>query len=281
MHEIVPTFAKAEDQYVWRGMRDSNWHLVSTLARELEKLPIAISNDERNKWKIEATRITINQLINYLEQLRGLGSLDRLTGKLHERLLEERRNDHHSFLEVLNKLEEFRFQIYELFATGQHHELLTPFMDWTTNPFAALFFAFFNYGAPDTRADGEGDRVVYALNRTQIEIDFPNRDIDSIIFTKSMAYDNPRIIGQNGLFTFTPTNEPLDRWVMKRYTPKFRLKPILIRFLIQNKRQQECLKKLEFIGVDHRSLFPDRHGAAQKANAMLVSHISSIKFATL
>ena len=274
LHCIVPLFSAASDQYVWRGMRDPSWNLVSTLARELEKMPIRINNDHRNHWKIEATKITIDQLTGYLEQLRGLGGLDDSSGELHERLLAEKKMNHHSFLEVIRKLEKFRFKIYELFATGQHHDLLTPFMDWTTNPFAALFFAFYR---SDSRADGDGDRVVYALNRTQIEEDFPARDIESVIFTESMAYDNPRIIGQSGLFTFTPTHEPLDRWVVKQYAPKPKLKPILIRFLIQNKSRSECLRKLEMIGIHNRSIFPDRHGAAQEANSKTIHNISKIK----
>lgn len=45
-----------------------------------------------------------------------------------------------------------------LWALGQHHGLMTPLIDWTLYPYAALFFAFI-----EQQGDGAFDRAVYAL----------------------------------------------------------------------------------------------------------------------
>lgn len=191
MQQVAPEFAHTLDRFVWRGMRNSDWTLQSSMSRELAKME---TSDK--EWRIKATQFTIQQLLSYLQELRGLSQLNREYGKLHAALLREENEKTNSFIAVLDKLKDHESSILELFAMGQHHRMLTPFLDWTTSPHIALYFAF---EEADERPDGVGDRVVFALNKSAIEEACPpnqRRSDDSVYFMNSMAYDNPRIIGQ-------------------------------------------------------------------------------------
>jgi hypothetical protein len=264
IHEIAPEFLDAKDIFVWRGMRDSTWDLLSSLSRELSKM-----KKTKHEWDEAATEATIQQLRFYLENLRGLSQLQESYSDIYH-LLGEQTKGMRSFLEVLDKLKAHKNTIFELFSIGQHHEMLTPFLDWSTNPLVALYFAFEEYD--HSRAEGVGDRVIYALNRTEVEKECPPNgrlSEGSVIFTDSMAYDNPRIIGQNGLFTYIPASQPLNEWVVDRKNFQRKREPILIQFIIQNKGRTQCLRELEQIGIDARSIYPDLKGAAVKANNRL------------
>jgi hypothetical protein len=273
IHEIAPKFIGVSDEYVWRGMRDSNWWLESSLSRELSKMPIRDSN----KWKEEATKATVNQLRYYLQQLRGLSRLTREHGELFSRLEELVNEKKRSFIDVTDALNEFQRDIYELFALGQHHNMLTPFLDWTRVPLVALYFAFKD---SDERPDGVGDRVIYALNKTRIMKECPpfskSTRGDGVIFTDSMAYDNPRIIGQSGLFTYIPANEPLDRWVVQQKNFTAKKEPVLLRFIIPNKNRSSCLKELALQGIDPRTIYPDLEGAALEVNSKLKADLANL-----
>ncbi|MEI9966923.1 MAG: FRG domain-containing protein [Candidatus Moraniibacteriota bacterium] len=163
---------------------------------------------------------------------------------------------------------EQRRLVFELFAQGQHHELSTPLLDWSRSPQVALFFAFEEL---DSRIDDEGCRVVYALNRTIIERRAPPTSVikeNGIMFFESMGHRNPRLIGQSGLFTFSPSHLSIEKWVIDNYINKPDL-PILLRFMIRNKARKECLADLDLMNIHSRNLFPDLIGVGRAANYIL------------
>lgn len=269
---VEKNFSETSDHFVWRGMMTPTWVLQSSLSRELAKMPL-----RGIEWKTQATIITIRHLRCYLEQLRGLSQLTREHGALYAALEREERQNYPSFIDVIQNLKQFERTILELFAMGQHHKMLTPFLDWTTTPAIALYFAFENL---DPRPDGVGERVVYALNRTVIEEECPRTGSpkdDDVVFMDSMAYDNPRIIGQSGLFSWIPANAPLDRWVVGRQNFQRTSRAVLIRFLIPNRDRIQCLRQLELSGVDARKIYPDLEGAATNANTKVTSFIKGIR----
>lgn len=89
--------------YVFRGQRDSNWKIVSTLTR----LGQNVSSDIASKHLEE------KQLEMFKLKIRGL------RGKNPPKLEDP-----------------------EVWSLGQHHGLCTPLIDWTESPFIASYFAF-------------------------------------------------------------------------------------------------------------------------------------------
>jgi hypothetical protein len=278
IHRIAPLFVNTRlktgvaphserQHFVWRGMADPSWTLQSSLSRFASRT-VKSTGDE---WRKAVSDMTTLHLIEFLNQLRGLGLLNRQHDSLHARLREGVRQPN-SFLNLLDSMnDEHANLLHELFALGQHHGLLTPFLDWTAIPLIALYFAFELF---DERKDGVGDRVVFALNRTAVEKLSPEpNDPKALRFRESIAHDNPRVVPQAGLFTFSPEHQPVDEWVVqtckaRKDPPKA---PVLIRFLIRNIDRKACLDQLSATGIHARTVFPDRFGAALHSNFRLES----------
>lgn len=278
IHEIAPLFvdtrlpsgpggALERQEFVWRGMADPSWLLQSSLSRfasqTVKYTGIA--------WQKAVCQMTILHLIQFLNHLRGLGLLTRQHDALHTELKKHAGKGYTSFLTILSDLREQVTLIHDLFSLGQHHGLHTPFLDWTSVPAIALYFAF---ALLDDRKDGIGDRVVFALNRTAVEKVCPLGEpvgADDILFQESIAQDNPRIVPQAGLFTFIPAHLPVDQWVVSRCAHKKELWsiPVLIRFLVRNAHRKRCLEELSATGIHARTVFPDRFGAALHSNFRL------------
>ena len=276
IHQIAPLFVSTgvngdsddaiEPQtFVWRGMRHPSWTLQSTLSRRASEM-VRIRGE---RWQQTVSQLTTEHLVEFLLRLRGLNLVNREHDDLHRFLSEHRGKKYNSFLTVLQKMSAAQLNLTrELFALGQHHDLFTPFLDWTSVPLIALYFAF---SAHDERHDGVGDRVVFALNKTAVENFCPPQQAQGpydIMILESMAHDNQRIVSQSGLFTFTPAHLPVDRWVVQKCRslgPSNRT-PVLIRFLIRNKNRAACLAELSALNINARTVFPDRHGAAGHSN---------------
>lgn len=102
------------ETYIWRGQRNSNWELESTLDRLIRTANIK-----------KAKQYDFSQ--KHLEQFKFA--------------TRGRRGQNPRAIETEN----------EWWALGQHHGLATPLLDWTTSPFVAAYFAFIDKGAPQTK----------------------------------------------------------------------------------------------------------------------------------
>jgi hypothetical protein len=280
IHDIAPMFVRSRRDaqnegkkqpydFIWRGFSDPAWPLQSSLSRFASR-EVKSTGD---KWQEDVCRMTIKHLIEFIEKARGLGLLNRAHDSLRAFLIDQSKQPHKSFLEVLLAMELVQRDLtYELFGLGQHEGLLTPFMDWTSIPLMALYFAFSLW---DSRPDGVGYRVVFALNKTHVEESCSGSEVADVSFLGSMAHDNHRIIAQSGLFTFAPAHLPLDQWVVSKAKINHEV-PVLIRFLIRNANRLGCLDELAASGIHARSVFPDRFGAAMHTNFLLESSASAL-----
>ena len=267
IHEIAPLFTETHYEFVWRGACNPDWKLQSSLSRRLSSL-----KKREQEWQIGVSEITVKHVMNFIVQLRGLRVLTTQHEELYRFLQGNQKRGFHTFLTVLKAMTPAQLYLTnELFALGQHHGLATPFLDWTTVPLIALFFAFYEPDEPGKSTEGVGSRVVYALNRTLVEIFCPSNEDhgpDAILFLDSLAYDNPRIIGQAGLFTFVPAHLPVDEWVVTHFNHSEK-DPVLLRFLIRNNGRDECLATLNKMNLNGRTIYPDREGAAIHTNYLL------------
>ncbi len=273
IHEIAPLFTDTKYEFVWRGARNPDWKLQSSLSRRLASLKL-----KGLDWQRGVSEITIQHVLDFIIQLRGLNILKAEHDEIYHFLLGHVGRKYHTFLTVLKLMTAEQLHLTnELFALGQHYGLATPFLDWTTVPLIALFFAFHEPDEPGKSADGVGARVVYALNRTAVEEDWPPNEAhgpDSILFLGSLAYDNPRIVGQAGLFTFVPAHLPVDEWVVTHFKHSEK-RPVLLRFLIRNKNRNDCLAALNRMNLNGRTIYPDREGAAIHGNYLLERSIKN------
>ncbi len=222
--------------YAWRGHRRDDWVLKSTIARQFQKQGISAQGPQ---VQFEALS---GHLENFKLAVRG------------------RRGPNPP---VLNE--------DEWWALGQHHGLDTPLLDWTESPFVALYFAFYKEGPDPT-----DNRVIYAIHADATEWlsqvyqeKFPNLPLfDRCRFIRPRMDDNPRLVNQAGLFSYSPLNDTVSDWII-RLVPHAEDRGtgyLVIKVIIPDNDREGCLQTLNRMNINHSTLFPDLYGAAQYCN---------------
>lgn len=218
--------------YVWRGQRDANWPLETSLDRALRGTAVA-----GRKAAIE----------KHFERF-----------KLASR---GRRGNNPQRIENDN----------EWWALAQHNGLATPLLDWTESPFVALYFAFHKEQSPSS-----GERAVWALGGGSIlekckAIEDTHKEITPppiLEYVRPTQDENARLVAQGGLFTRTPVQVTVDKWISSNFSGEVK-KASLVKISIPNRDRPECLRTLNRMNINHLSLFPDLYGAATYCNAAL------------
>jgi hypothetical protein len=143
---------------------------------------------------------------------------------------------------------------WDLIAIAQHHGLPTRLLDWTSNPLAALWFAF------HLDDNFSGERCVWGLltNDTYIAnlTKGPLTQERTVIFRPN--HITRRITAQSGWFTTHKFIQDRNSFIPlekhKQYSSH------LAKFILNNSLRKEILKTLEVLGINHYTMFPDLDG---------------------
>lgn len=169
-----------------------------------------------------------------------------------------------SFKKNLRKLSSEYDQISDIDAwiLGRHYGLNTPYLDWTTSPFKAIYFAFAEiYESFEFR--------MFFPHKIESSVAIFKLNLWEDLFTENefeiLRTVNPigsRMNAQSGCFTILKT----DHRNMDEYLESIGKSDYLEKFIINGKLATEILSYLHEIEIDTFSLFPDLTGAALHAN---------------
>lgn len=86
-----------------------------------------------------------------------------------------------------------------------------------------------------------------------------------IQFVRPHSDENPRLINQGGLFTRCPDGDNIEAWVRRNFEGE-NDGYVLMKILIPTRDREVCLRDLNRMNINHLSLFPDLYGASQHCN---------------
>lgn len=177
--------------------------------------------------------------------------------------------------------------IDELFIM-QHFRVPTRLLDWTENPYTALYFALNDPKFEESAGSLEykEDACVWVLdpaawNNKSLDVDPPpgiiysldeeflngymptdtlkNRKPDPVALYG--IYNNPRIVVQKGVFTIFGTNvQPMEELYVSHQYPQ----DCLLKLSIKKEDIGNLVGSLRRIGITDTSIFPDLEGLAKE-----------------
>jgi hypothetical protein len=142
---------------------------------------------------------------------------------------------------------------WEWLAIAQHHGLVTRFLDWTSNPLNAAYFA--------VRELCTGNAVIYAAKfQYLVEFEKDTSPLDyggiAICYPSGVV---PRITRQGGLFTI---HGPATLSIEDH--PEFIRD--LHKIIISKSYRNKLLSDLSYYGINSLSMFPDLDGLSKFVN---------------
>lgn len=233
---------------VYRGQADADWPVESSLDRLIRRSPKKVIYLPEGKTQQASVPPASpdQQLKAFMDAARG-------------RLIhgEEPRRDE-----------------TEWWALGQQHGLCTPLLDFTSSPFAALFFAF------EENFCQKGKRIYEPKSRAVIGLPFHISKFSEhegkpaeVQALRPVGEGSYRLMSQGGLFVKMPPGKDLETWVRENFegdTTGQHAAPrsILTKIVIANDDRVGCLRFLCKMNISRHSLFPDLDGSAAHINAL-------------
>ena len=188
-------------------------------------------------------------------------------------------------------LHRFRRRIYphtgkalkagEAMFIARHHGLPTRILDWTANALVGLYFACST--KPNKAAtlwaiqkfDDSDDIDAFKLSQIENEKDLFNKYPDGNKGVKNKRtedaikilhpiYDSPRIVAQDGAFTFhSNPKKAIDSYKTALFVKKNLDICNLYKWRIRSQHKRTCIEQLRGLGITHRTTFPDLDGIAK------------------
>lgn len=217
--------------FVFRGHRDSDWKLETTLDRHLIDIDV-------KGVDLESTYDQV--LRTFAKAIRGRS----VVGKC------------------------IKTNADDLWALGQHYGLKTPLLDWTESLFTAVFFAFEQRDEPKSGYRTIWAMHTGSYFKQKMALFNQGKQVNQEFkFLEPITDENPRLVSQSGLFTKQPINFDVVQWVNSHFSGIE--SPMLIKIDIPSNERLDILKQLKLMNVHPASLFPDVEGSSKYVNLEL------------
>ncbi|KKW16966.1 MAG: hypothetical protein UY58_C0013G0004 [Candidatus Magasanikbacteria bacterium GW2011_GWA2_50_22] len=297
-HRSDPDAKDKETEWIFKGHKEKNWRLRTTLEREIGNIGINtkdLHEDSKNRADYE------DKYDNELKDILRKGLFGQSVDKIEAGLLRKfQRQFHHHDLRVPGNDD-----VTEWLALMRHYGAPVRLLDWTYSFYVAVFFAI---------EEAEGDCAVWALDKKVIinrvlgrcgedsvlpwyQKECLSRDIDVIksrtwetvfsqsatpfVFPLNPLRLNERLVIQQGDFLCPGNIRNTFEDNLAEVLPSaqngsdYKLFKYVVRFDV--KARKEILQNLHRMNINRATLFPGLDGFAQSLKTLLVSPKNLLK----
>jgi hypothetical protein len=278
---IAPWKAGADlDGYVFRGHSKQSYKLIPNALRPENFNSLIV--DDRNIYNFQTVPLSTQidaefcllRAFYKLADMQGLGLPPATSFRQNLAQTLDLFSGRHHLQPSIWPPEDLR----EAAALAQHYGIPTRLLDWTYDPYVALYFAL------KKESGCTENMVIWALNKDYISFLLPTVASVGIEFITPHYSINPNINAQKGLFTLCPVNmlsfmdnarnvlnggngqlvdrRPLDEFIVS--TAKDRGKTYMKKFILPPAEAQKGLAILEKLGYSTSRIFPGYDGVAKQ-----------------
>ncbi|MBN8687715.1 MAG: FRG domain-containing protein [Chitinophagales bacterium] len=267
----IANISKLESLVWYRGHSNSMYRLEPTLYRKKVPIPKLTESEKLRDFRLTKGKFILPN---------DIGALD-------------------AFKEYYSKVTDCsNYTEIDYLYIMQHYGILTRLLDFSADPYVALYFALANHGLTIETPMSSGNEIadflendgwsekgasVYCLNPMKLNmgingneeiIDLSKYEFNSLSnadfpFAIKTDNSNPRILAQKGTFIY------FGFWV-KSLEEYFPIEKSLTKIFIPNSCKKEIYHQLRLeLGITHFTIFPDTEGISKEINEKMMGLFDS------
>lgn len=238
----------------YRGQSNADWKIESSLTREARR-ELKFSMPDWTDEQVEAVLVkTESDLGGNVMQSYGSHYDERERQKLTDQ---------------------------QLFMSGRHQGLITPFVDWSRSPFVAAFFGAVEVVENFDQNSGGNFCVVQISSwmfphRLEARTGDHGKLARHALQVNAAIFGNTRGIAQRGVATYLYPPTDIETFIEETATIQEHFGKELKKFIIPHTCAEDALNNLHQMNINYSTLFPDAYGLAKQANLNLYMNVEGM-----